>query len=670
MGSTASTEQTAGNHGSRLFIVYAVASLIPVLMLGLVLAGNERKTGQDWGLTQGREKAAVIEQTALAPALDSGDLSEGLTKAELQGISQATDLAIFSGSVTRLRLRSFSGEVVFSDDGSRKESLSISDAAFQTAVNGGTSVQVVADPSGTARQVIRVLEPVTPNSSGQATGVLELYLPYAQISAAIKAQLARTYVRLGVGLGALYAVLALISWSTTRRLRRHAAERHHQALHDSLTGLPNRELFRCAADAAVRRAERGETGALVLVDLDHFKEVNDTLGHHAGDALLQVVAQRLRASLRTDDTVARLGGDEFGILLPGLADAPQAVGLLNTIRAALGEEIVVDGVTLNVEASFGIAMYPAHGTSVEQLLQRADSAMYEGKRGTEGVVVFTESSAPTTSPGLLIQSELRLALEADELVLHYQPKVDLSSGLTFGVEALVRWQHPSRGLLGPLEFVPAAEQSGLVEPLTEWVLRRALADQQHWNRRGVDWQVSVNVSARNLSSGSFPRRVKAILEAAGARPEQLCLEVTETALSANADAAAAAIVELSGMGIAISIDDFGTGYTSLWQIRTLPVAEVKIDRAFVSDVTESDHDRSIVQAIIGLSHGLGCTVTAEGVESEAAARWLRLTGCDSAQGFYFARPRPWPELLEHHAGLPPVPLPIELSDLSETVSLP
>ena len=628
--------------GSRLFLTYALVSLLPVLALGIVLARDEQRTGQDWAHTQGRDKAAVIEQTAIAPALAGDDLSDGITHVELARIQKATDLAVFSGSITRLRLRSFSGGTVFSDDGSHTSRLAASDPAFQTAAAGNTSVQVVANPSGAPGDVIRVLEPVVPNSSGQATGVLELYLPYAQIKAATDQHLHATYLRLGVGLGILYLFLAAISWSTTRRLRQHAATRHHQALHDSLTGLANRELFRISAEDAVRHDGHG---ALVLVDLDHFKAVNDTLGHHAGDELLKVVAQRLSEALRTDDLVARLGGDEFGILLPGITDEHAAVELLRGIAAALNEDIVIEGNELRVEASFGIALFPHHGRSVEKLLQRADSAMYQGKRGADGIVVYDAAGAENrNSRGPLIQAELGRAISQNELVLHYQPKIDLNTGERVGLEALVRWQHPTRGLLPPLEFVPAAEQSGLIEPLTDWVLRQALRDREDWLAVGETWPVSVNVSARSIGSTSFVPRIRDLLTEADADPSGLCLEITETALTADTEQATVALTELSRLGVAIAIDDFGTGFTSLGQLRTIRVDEIKIDRAFISDLISSQPDRTIVQAMIGLADGLGCHITAEGVENSETAAWLRSVGCSVAQGFHFSRPAPWPTL--------------------------
>ena len=626
-------------------MVYAIASLVPVVVLGFVLFRGYQHEGLDRALGQGEAQAAVIEEMAIAPVLGGGDLDAGLTRAERRGLLDATDLSIFSGSVVRLRVRSFSGRVVFSDDGSTAGALPASDRAFRAAARGSRDVAIVADPTGGSDDVIRVLLPIVPNAIGQATGVLEVYLPYVAIATQVHAQLRVTSARLIGVLAGLYLVLALISWSSTRRLRRHAAESAHQALHDPLTGLPNREWFRVRAERALAQPDGG--GAVAVVDLDRFKEINDTLGHHAGDELLRIVARRLSEAVRTDDVVARLGGDEFALILPGLADAAHARDLLGGVRAQLAAEISLESVDVGIEASFGIALYPEHGASVEELLRHADAAMYRGKRGTAGVVVYEPGGEPPPTHSLVIQTELRHALERDELVLHYQPKVALATGRVCAVEALLRWQHPDRGLLAPGAFLPAVEQSGLIEPLTDWVLARALRDREEWRAAGVDWPVSVNVSARNLESPDFAMRVMALLAHTGTAAEDLCLEITETALAADAAVATRALAALSASGVGIAIDDFGVGYTSMSQLRALPVAEIKIDRAFISGLDRSPEDRSIARSVIELGHGLGCTITAEGVESAEIARWLSGAACDTAQGYHFARPAPWRDLLDH-----------------------
>jgi diguanylate cyclase (GGDEF)-like protein len=622
-----------------------------VALLGAVLLHGYRQQAVQEGLEHGRAQAAVIEEMAVAPALRGTDLARGLSPGERDRLQSATDLAIFKGSVARLRLRSFTGQVVFSDDGATQEALPSSDPAFRAAADGRTVAAVLRDPQVAPGQVIRVLQPVLANASGQATGVLEVYLPYDAIAAKVQDRMHRTVWTLAGGLACLYALLGLVSWYTTRSLRRHAAQREHEALHDGLTGLPNREWFRAIAEKAVERGSRGETGALVLVDLDRFKEVNDTLGHHAGDELLRIVGSRLTQSLRTDDSVARLGGDEFGLVLPRATDQDSVLALLTRVREELAEEIVLDSTPLSVEASFGVAFYPRDADNVEELLKCADAAMYQGKRGASGIVLYNSADAPVPTRALSVQRELRQALERDELVLHYQPKIELATGRICGVEALVRWAHPERGLLAPADFLPVAEQSGLIEPLTAWVIRRALADQSRWTSLGVPWTVAVNVSAHNLESASFPAMVAALLAELRVGCDRLHLEVTETALALDATVAARAVAVLADQGIAIAIDDFGIGYTSLRQLRTLPIAEVKVDRVFVSGVQTSDRDRAIVRSIIDLGHSLGCLVTAEGVESEEVADWLTSAGCDHAQGYYFARPEPWADLARRVANL-------------------
>jgi diguanylate cyclase (GGDEF)-like protein len=631
--------------GASLFAVYAVASLVPVVVLGVVLMRGYHDDGVSHALDQGRAQAAVIGQMAIAPAIKGADLTEGLTPAERQRLSSATDLAIFQGSVIRLRLLTFAGDVSFSDDGSVRGAVPQSDPAFQTAASGAVDAQIIEVGTQTPAAAIRVLQPVIAESTGQAVGVLEVYLPYEPIAAKVRAESRGTIMRLALGLLGLYAVLALISWWTTRALRRHAAEHEHQALHDPLTGLPNRELFRQQAEEALSRGRGKDAGALVLIDLDHFKEVNDTLGHPAGDELLRVVGRRLTDSLRTDDTVARLGGDEFGLILPRGGNRQETVALLIRIRDELSREVTLDGATLSMEASFGVCFYPDDADSVEELLQKADAAMYRGKHGTTGVVVYEPAVSRPAADALVMQRELRRGLERDELVLHYQPKIELSTGRVTSLEALVRWQHPERGLLLPSEFLAVAERSELIDPLTRWVIRRALVDYTAWTSAGHDWTVAVNVSARNLSSLEFADIVRRMLHDADVRPDRLHIEVTETAMAFDAELAGQVVSALSAQGISVAIDDFGIGYTGLSQLRTLNVAEVKIDRLFIAGLPDNVKDRAIVRSIIDLGHRLGYLVTAEGVEGHDVADWLVDAGCDFGQGYLWLRPSPWAEVL-------------------------
>jgi len=625
--------------GSRLFALYVLASLLPISVIGAVLVRGYKDAGLEFGRDQGRAQAAVIERMVIAPALRGADLSAGLTVAEKERLQSATDLAIFRGSVSHLRLRSFTGTVEFSDDGSVSGSVSADDPAFRTAAAGDSDVRVI----GRRQQgptTIRVLQPVVAAANGKATGVLEVYLPYDAIAARSEAGTRLAIARLAISLVGLFAFLALISWWTTRALRQSAAAHEYDSLHDPLTGLANRELFRRKAEAALARGRHGEPGALVLIDLDHFKDVNDTLGHHAGDELLKIVARRLTESLRTDDTVARLGGDEFALVLPRGGSRQETVDLLNRVRHELGEEVVLDGVSLNVEASFGVCFYPESGETVESLLQHADAAMYQGKHGLEGVVVSEPTTPRHATHAPAIQRELREALDRDELVLHYQPKVELGTGRVGCLEALVRWQHPRRGLLQPSQFLPEAEGSALIHPLTSWVLRRALADHTEWTAAGHEWTVAVNLSVRDLASLAFADTVRLLLREAGLRPDRLHLEVTEMAYEFDTEMAAQVVGALGAQGISMSI----AGSTNLSQLRAISFSEVKIDRTFLVGLPGDARDCSIVGSVIDLAHSLGCLVTAVGVESREVADWLVDAGCDQAQGHLWLRPSPWTEV--------------------------
>jgi diguanylate cyclase (GGDEF)-like protein len=637
--------------GSRLFALYVLASLIPISVIGLVAVRGDSNAGAEFGRDWGRAQSAVIEQMAVAPALRGADLSKELTTAERERLQSATDLAIFNGTVSHLHVRSFNGKVVFSDDGSAAGSVPASDPAFRAAAAGRTDVRLIP-----ARQhspgVVRVLRPVVAVANGQASGVLEVYLPYDAIATKVQHETRTEIIRLALSLVGLFGLLALISWWTTRALRQSAASHEYDSLHDPLTGLPNRELFRRRAEDALERGRRGEQGALVLIDLDHFKEVNDTLGHHAGDELLREVARRLQGSLRTDDTVARLGGDEFAMVLPRGRGREETLQLLYRIRDELSEEVLLDGVSLSVEASFGVCFYPESAETVEDLLQHADAAMYRGKLGPGGIVIYEESTPHHATHALTIQRELRAGLGRDELVLHYQPKLNLSTGRVASLEALLRWQHPERGLLMPSDFLSVAERCELIGPLTTWVLHRALADYRAWTAAGHDWAVAVNISGRSLASPEFAQTVAQMLQEAGVPPGRLHLEVSETALAFDVESAGQVISALTSQGISISMDHFGVGLTDLAQLCTDNVSEIKIDRTFLAGLPGDEQDRAIVRSVIGLGHTLGCVVTAQGVESQDVADALEEAGCDDAQGYLWLRPGPWTEVARAFGAAP------------------
>jgi diguanylate cyclase (GGDEF)-like protein len=420
-----------------------------------------------------------------------------------------------------------------------------------------------------------------------------------------------------------------------------ARRQERQALHDALTQLPNRTLFGQRLQEALDESARERKGvAVFLLDLDRFKEVNDTLGHSAGDQLLEVVARRLLSAVRPNDVVARLGGDEFGVLLPEVATASDAIDAAGRIRTALAEPFRLEGVLMDVDVSIGIAFAPVHGQHVEPLMRRADVAMYVAKGEQTGIEVYDEARDPNSPQRLGTVTALREALDRGHLELHFQPKVSLADGTVVGVEALVRWRDPERGLVRPEDFVPLAERTGLVHRVTRYVLGAALAQVADWWARGLHVPIAVNVSMRDLQEADLAELVVTELDRRGLPPEALVLEVTESVLVQDPGQAVSTLRELAELGVHSSLDDFGTGYSSLLLLEQLPVHELKIDRSFVRRLDEFDGDPAMVRSIVGFAHGLGLTVVAEGVETSETWRMLREIGCDVAQGFRVAVPMP------------------------------
>jgi diguanylate cyclase len=421
-------------------------------------------------------------------------------------------------------------------------------------------------------------------------------------------------------------------------LRRQADEHRHHALHDELTGLPNRRHLYERLAAQMESAQADEGFSLLLLDLNRFKEVNDVLGHHSGDDLLCQVAERFAKEVREEDLLARLGGDEFAVLVGGRGDAQAGLELARRLSDALNGEFLLSDVPVHVEASIGIARHPQDGADATALLRCADSAMYAAKALSSELELFDGERDHHSPTRLKRLGELRQALDRDELVLHYQPKLALESGRIVGVEALVRWQHPEQGLLPPGEFVPLAEQTGLIKPLTSFVLRAALNQLRAWRHGGHDLSIAVNVSERSLLDPDFPGEVARLLHTTGVPPARLELEITEGTIMADPVRAAAVLRRLDALGVALSLDDFGTGYSSLSRLRELPISEIKIDRSFAARIESDERDVAIMRSTIELGHNLGCSVVAEGLETAAALARVTSLGCDTGQGFHIARP--------------------------------
>jgi diguanylate cyclase len=429
-----------------------------------------------------------------------------------------------------------------------------------------------------------------------------------------------------------------LTFADVRRL----AEVRRQATTDDLTGLPNRRhLDRRLRERLELARARGSSVALLLIDLDGFKELNDTLGHRAGDLVLEQVGPRLRAALRAGDELARLGGDEFAVVLSDADDA-EAVG--RRMRQALEAGLTVDGIDLRIGASIGIALFPEHGEDAETLLQRADVAMYQAKAARSGHAFYQRDRDRHSRERLALIGELRDAIGTDQLVLHFQPKLDVESGVVSDVEALVRWMHPERGLLGPGAFVPLAEQTGVMRELTEHVIDAALRQVAAWYEAGIDLSVAVNVSAATLLDEGWTTDLAGALVRHGVPASRLRIEITEDALMGDADRALRVVESLVATGIGVSVDDFGTGYSSLGLLKHLPVDELKIDRTFIRDLLTDDADAAIVQSVVDLGGRLGLRTVAEGVEDAETLDRIAEYGVTVAQGFHIARPLPADEL--------------------------
>ncbi len=435
------------------------------------------------------------------------------------------------------------------------------------------------------------------------------------------------------------AVVVFQSLSDASMQKAAMATLSYHAMHDPLTHLPNRALLYDRLKHALAGAQReNKRLALILLDLDRFKEVNDTLGHAAGDLLLQEVGLRLRSAVRDLDTAARLGGDEFAVLLQTGSDAQNIAVIASKISRALHMPYQVAGQTLNVRASLGVALFPDHGGSANLLLERADVAMFSAKRLKSGYALYSPEQDARSDGHIAHVGDLRQAIEGNDLRLHYQPKVSLKNGHTIGAEALVRWKHPRQGLVLPDQFIPFAEQTDLIVPLTQWVVEAALTQCHDWRKANMALPIVINVSGRDLQEADLPRRVAEALQTHHLSPDCLAMEVVESAIIFDGGRSINNLWHLKRMGIKLSIDDFGTGYSSLSYLKKLPVDEIKIDRSFIRNLTTDRDDAAIVSSTIDLAHNLGLSVVAEGVESQAT--WERLCdlNCDMAQGYYICRP--------------------------------
>jgi diguanylate cyclase (GGDEF)-like protein len=612
---------------------FAIVNLIPILLLGVVLQHYLHSRVQERAVSNATQTALAISRSEVERGLSARDLHDGLSDGEITALDETLGRPEISDEVTAVTVSNQALRVVYSRArGQIGRKIFPLSNEHRSALTG----QVVASRSGGN---LEVYVPLWLGKSRYPKGIVQVALPYAAIDASVRGDTRRMSLLIFLGLAILYAALFRIVAGASRTLRHQAQLNEHQALHDALTNLPNRTLFHDRVGQAIASARREHIPvAVMIMDLDRFKEVNDTLGHASGDELLKLAGVRLRAALRESDTVARLGGDEFGVLLPRVVDSAAAVSVARKLRHALEEPFTIHGLSLQIEASVGIALYPEHGNDVHSLLQRADVAMYIAKEQPGGCEVYARERDDYSPDRLTLLTELRRAIDNGELVLHYQPKADLRTGDVTSVEALVRWSHPVRGLIPPDEFIPLAQKTGVIVPLTFFVLNEALRQARTWQLEGLDLCVGVNLSARNLLDVSLPDTVGELLNRWEVPPSLLELEITESTILADPIRAMHVLSRLSGMGVRLAIDDFGTGYSSLAYLKRLPVDELKIDKSFVQGMEEDDNDAVIVRSTIDLGRNLGLRVVAEGVETAEAWRQLAALGCDIAQGYYLSRP--------------------------------
>ena len=625
-----------------LLTKFSVLSLLVIVALGFAIASMLHQRIERRALLEATQLAEVMTRAGLEPILLPGDLQAYPSLDHLDAVDEQLRLhGMDEMGIWRLKIFNTDGAIVYSDERGIVGESHPDSPGVERALLGETSRKVTqgTDDDGRGIALLEVYVPLRLGRSDDVPdGVVEIYLPYAPVAAAIAEDSRRLYLLLAGGLVILYGSLFRIVAVASRRLR-------HQALHDDLTDLPNRTLlYERTEDAIEAAARHGESSALLLIDLDRFKEVNDTLGHDHGDRMLEEVAQRLRETIRRGDTLARLGGDEFAVLVRSIPSRATAFEVAARLEEAMKRPFSLNGVVAVLDASIGIAFCPDHGDDVNILVQRADVAMYDAKRSRTGIETYSVDRDPYSAERLQLLGELRAAIASGQLVLHYQPKVDVGSDRVIGVEALVRWQHPERGLLPPSEFVPLAERTGAIGDLTRWVLDTALAQCRAWRDAGMDMTMAVNLAAPNIVDAGLPDLVAELLERWGVPGDRLECEISEHTVMADPHRAITILERLRELGVRLSLDDFGTGHSSLAYLKRLPLDEVKIDRSFVIGMSEDANDAAIVRTTIDLARNLGLEVVAEGVETEAILRDLGALSCDVAQGFFLSRPLPAAEL--------------------------
>lgn len=610
------------------------SAVILVVVHYFALTQSERAATRHAGLV-----ASALLQQEVGPA----DFERAVSRARREELDRVFSAYVLSEDVTAISLVREDGRVTYSTDHGRIGTTS--SAALADEASAGTIVSRVAEarqrPGGG-----KTLETFAPVARGDAPGAALIDQSYGPIQAAARS----AQLRVGAVLEGLLLVLLVVFVPllvrVTRRIKGQMQRIHHQAYHDDLTDLPNRaHLFERLEVAVSRAREHGSHLAVLVVDLDRFRDINETLGHDAGDVLLAETAKRLRDGVGSERIVARIGGDEFAVATE-CADKEAIEALAEAIREIVEPPMAVGDVQVGVDATVGIAYFPGDGDTGDALLKHAEVALHTAKEWRVTTLSYSPAVDPHDPEQLALVTALKDAAKAGEIQLHYQPKVSLSTGEVIGYEALAHWQHPTRGLLPPGAFVPAAERTGVIRHISRVALAQAVEQLATLRDHGSDRSIAVNLTAIDLLDIKLARRLEALFRRHRVDPSRLCIELTESVVMADPERAQATLERIAATGVRISIDDFGTGHSSLAYLKRLPAAELKIDRSFVADMTISRQDRMIVLATIKLAQSLGLRVVAEGVESEDVHNALVSIGCDHAQGYLYGRPQPADEILE------------------------
>jgi len=615
--------------GAPGFLVkIGTVTLVPVLIMAFLLVKSLDGSARTGALERAQHEGAVGARLLGAENLRAG-LMGTQSAAQRRRLARGFKLLASDGEVFSVALIDRRRRVVQAADrtlvGSRPRS-----PLLEAALEGKPSAGAVGENE------VDIFDPVL-GPDGRPLGALRVRMSASAIDATVADQTGPLYLILGLGLGALCLGLGLVLREARQRMAKEASRKERQALSDALTGLPNRTLFNELLEKALAECPRNKRVGVLLMDLDRFKEINDSLGHFNGDRVIERVGDRLKIIVREGDTVARLGGDEFAMLLPNISDADAATAAAQRVHKTLEEPFTAGGLALRVEASVGIALYPDHGDKGGKLMRAADVAMYASKKGHLGHAIYSPEQQHYSPARLGLVAQLDRAMAQGELVLHYQPKARFDNGVVEGAEALVRWQHPERGMLLPAEFIPVTEHTSMIRPVTIYLLEMALEQGMVWRRNGIELRLAVNLSPQILLDLELPKEIQKMLSRVGAPANSLELEVTESAIIYDPRRAQIVLEGLSDMGLRIAIDDFGTGYSSLTSLKNLPVSTIKIDKSFVMAMDDDNSDAAIVKSTIQLGRNLGLEVVAEGVETPNA--WARLAdmGCDLAQGYYLSR---------------------------------